>query len=100
MSNSVDKDLPVSEAFVEEMMAGSIGTSIDLHWMQFMLRVAVPDGHEKMIAHIRRRLEFWPHTLPPHHRELAEELIVSLERKKCEATERQRLSIEAIHRLT
>jgi len=84
MSNTADKDLSIAKAFVEEMKTASIDTGIEFHFMRFLMLVAVREGHDEMIARIRFRLDYWPRSLPEHHRELALELIASLERKKQE----------------
>ncbi len=80
-----DEDLSIADAFVKEKLTGSVDTGIDFHYMRFLMRVAIPDGHDRIIACVRKSLESWPASLPPHHRELAEELIASLERKKLNA---------------
>lgn len=80
-----DKDLSVSAAFVEEKMTGSIDSGLDFHFMRFLMRVAIPDGHDQMIECVKTAIECWPKNLPAHHIGVARELLASLERKKREA---------------
>ena len=88
--SNADTNLSVGEALVREMMTASVDTGIDFHFMRFMKMVAITDRHDDLIAIIRVRLIHWPAKLPSHHKELAEELIVTIEAKKREAAKAAR----------
>lgn len=85
-----DEELSISEAFIKEMLTASSDTGIEFHFMRFMMRVDIHEGHDELIALIRSRLECWPSHLPSHHKEMAEELIQILERKKLAVESRRR----------
>lgn len=78
-----DKDLSVAQAALEEMRTCSVDSGSDFHLLQFLKRVAVVDHHDDLIREILRRKTY---ARMPHHRELADEVVRSLERKKAETT--------------
>ncbi len=85
-----DEELSVSEAFIKEMRTASTTAGIEFHLMRFMMRVDIQDGHDELIALVRSRLECWPSRLPSHHKEMAEQLVQTLERKKLAVESRRR----------
>lgn len=78
-----DQDLSIADAFVTEKRTSSLGGGIDFHYMRFLMRVNITEGHDKIIACVRQELESWPDHLSSH-RLLAEQLLASLERKKAD----------------
>lgn len=76
----IDTDLPIGQGILEELMACSVDSGSSFHLLQLTCRVAIDDGfHDRLIAQIRLHI---PHMRQPHHVELAEEAIKSIERKK------------------
>jgi len=85
-----DEELSISEAFIKEMRTASIDTGIEFHFMRFMMRLDIRTGHDELIALVHSRLESWPSRLPSHHKEMAEQLVQILERKKLSVEKKRR----------
>ena len=85
MAQTDDKDLPPTQALIEEFRTCSVEKSSTFHLLRATLRMAITEGQDELIKCVGYYLRYAENIGSKDYLDLINETVASIERKKREA---------------